>query len=348
MVDTEVMTKATVSPLNESISARATLFLEPDLIDALASVYRCTPRKLAVTYADQPVSAFHVKRPGTDRICFAPFNFQPVLRDLAPEIARAIVAMAKGTNLKSTARIKLHHILPVRIVDELDLKVASNSVETLLALKPQAEATIAALPKKQRWKLKTARADAAMAGVSVRRFTDEATLQHFYDIMLRAYRDKHRMIPQPYALLRNLLMLRNGKRSCDGYIAERKDGKVLGGIFVEKDEFQWSYAWAANVPDPNVESLGLGTLLVGQVICDAADAGISLFSFGVSPLSHDTLRKFKRNWGAEEHLVYEYFWNEKPHLSDLHANFDLAKQVLSISPLSVIRAASSIAVRWLV
>ena len=347
-VSAEAMT-VNVLNVNETIPVRATLFLEPELIKVLTRVYGCKSHTLDVSYQGEPVSAFRIKRPGTDRFCFAPFNFQPVFRDLASDITREIVATSKRINSRSTARVKLHHALPAEIVDELELKVASNTVETLLALNSSADVTYAALPKKQRWKLKTARANAAGAGVIVRQFNDETTLGRFYNIMLQAYRDKHQMIPQPYALLRDLLKLNNGKRCCNGYVAERRDnGEILGGIFLSKDEFQWSYAWAANLPNPDVEALGLGTLLVGQAICDAADAGALVFSFGVSPLSHITLRNFKRNWGAVEHPVYDYFYNEQPQVSDLHTDFRVIKKGLSITPLPIIRVASKLAVKWLV
>jgi GNAT superfamily N-acetyltransferase len=156
------------------------------------------------------------------------------------------------------------------------------------------------------------------------------------------------MIPQPLSLMLDILRISNRSRNSIGYVAEHETGRILGGILVLRDETQWSYGWAANVTSPDVERLGLGTLLVGAAIADAAKSRVPVFSFGASPLTHEGLRAFKRGWGAEEHEVYDYHWREPPRRIDLHQGFELAKQVVSIAPIPLLKALSPVVVRLMV
>ena len=335
------------SAVNDRLAERATLFLEPAVIEVLSAVYGCEPLPLGLAHRGQSIHGFRIRRPFTDRVVLAPFNFQPIFRDRGEEIVEAIIAAARASGPRTSAVIRLHHRLADGVVARAGLAHAADCVETLLPLASGPDAVVAAFSQNQRRRWRKSVAGAERAAVRVRRFRDLATMRRLYGVLLKAYRDKHRMMPQPLLLFERLLSLPEGTRSCHGYVAEIEGRcEPAGGIVVTCDETQWSYGWGAN--DATYEHLGLGTLLVGTAMLDAAQAGIPVFSFGVSPLTHESLRAFKRNWGAEEHLIHAYYRGERPRPVDLHRDFALAKRVVAMTPLPVLKAISPLAVRWLV
>lgn len=333
---------------NDLLALRASIYTEPQIVAAIGDIYGMTPEPLGLDVGGAAISVYRQARLARRRITLAPFNFQPVLRDDGDRLTRAIIALAAQDGAKTSAVIRLHHALPDETVTELGLSSTAESVETLLALPKGADSALAVFPKKQRWEFKKAHSGASEKGVAVRRFSDDLTLKRFYAVLVRAYRDKHQMLPQPYAIFERLMARSGEGHGCFGYVAERMDsGEILGGIFVLRDETQWCYGWAANAPLAEVEAMDLGTLLVGTSILDAAEAGVPIFSFGASPLSHETLRRFKRKWGAQEHPVLTYGWREELKPVDLHNGFRLAKTVLGRMPLKALELISPYAVKWL-
>jgi hypothetical protein len=307
-----------------------------------------TPEPLGIDVEGAPIFAYRQSRPGRRRITLAPFNFQPILRDDGDRAMRAIIARAAQDGPKTGAVARLHHALPDETIAEFGLSLTAESVETLLALPKGADAAMASLPQKQRWKFRKAQSGAVAQGVAVRRFSDGPTLRRFYAVLLRAYRDKHQMLPQPYAMFERLVAGSDAARRCFGYVAERTgSGEILGGIFIVMDESQWCYGWGANLPQAEAEAMDLGTLLIGTSILDAADEKAPVYSFGASPVSHELLRRFKRKWGGQEHPVLTYGWREELKPVDLHGGFGLAKAVLARMPLKALELISPHAVKWL-
>jgi hypothetical protein len=337
-----------VADPNRLLALRAPIYTEPGIVAAIGQTYGMTPEPLGLAVEGAPVFAYRQSRPGRRRITLAPFNFQPILRDDGDRVLRAIIDRASQDGTGTGAVVRLHHALAPETIAEFGLSLTAESVETLLALPRGAEVAMAALPQKQRWKFRKAQSGAGAKGVVVRRFSDAPTLRRFYQVLLRAYRDKHRMLPQPYSIFERLLAESVGARRCFGYVAERDAGsEILGGILIMQDETQWCYGWGANAPHGDVEAMDLGTLLIGTSILDAAEAGAPLFNFGASPLSHETLRRFKRKWGGQEHPVLTYGWREELKPVDLHGGFGLAKAVLARMPLKALELISPHAVKWL-
>lgn len=342
--------RITKGDINAAARNRATLFLEPEFSKIMLDVYGARPVPLDINvHGETSICGYRIRRPLLDRFTLAPFNFQPVLADRNEEITDALIRLARNAGPNASAQIRLHHALSPEFACSRQLAQSEEIVETLLPLGADPIDIFGEFPKKQRWKFRKAQSDSAKSGVQVRRFEDEQSLREFYRLLVRAYQTKHRMIPQPYSLFQKLLALSRPRRGCHGYVAERIDtGELLGGIFVMRDEIQWNYGWAANAPSREAEALGLGTLLVGTAIAEAAEQGASVFSFGMSPLTHESLRSFKRNWGAQEHPVYTYYWREKPRPVDLHRDYAVAKMLIARVPTAVVRMAAPVAVRWLV
>lgn len=333
--------------INTRFKRRGLIYCDPGLARALAGIYGLKAEELRLAEPAGPVSAFRVSRPGASRVILAPFNFQPVLALRNEQIVREIVRLAEQGPAGTTARIKLHHSLPDSIIAELGLSSSVDGVETLVSLEGGREAVMARMRPRHRSKLRAVRRGCDEAGLDIVRFGDDERLEAFYRIMVAAYRDKHAMLPQPLSLFRTLCRHEAGRRRAFGYAAvDRASGKMAGGVIVLQDEEQWCYGWGAN--RSACASLEIGTHLIGHALEEAIAAGAAVFSLGMSSASQEDLRRYKRGWGGEEHDVLTYGWREQVHSIDLHRDFALAREVLRRMPVSVIRAVSPLAVKWLV
>lgn len=332
-----------------NLSRRCLLYVEPEFSSILSDVYGCRQIVLPLDIGGQRVPAFHVKRPFCNRVVLAPFNFQPVLKDLNTSIVDEIVRSASGISSGTTARIRLHHPLPRDVIDRHGLTVTNESVETLISLLGGIEAVLKNMRPRQRTKWRKVNSSPQQSEFVVSALEDTDSLREFYDLLVRVYRDKHRMLPQPLSLFQRFYSMPHRRsRGTKGYIARSKtNGKVLAGIVVFMDEIQWTYAWGASEQD-DLAPLDLSTLLIGIAIKDAIAAGASLFSLGASPLSHETLRQFKRGWGGEEHEILTYYWRESPAEVDFHHGFPIAKRLVEQVPLPILKGLSPLAVKWLV
>lgn len=340
-------TSACLDGINERIRSRSLRFLEPAVTDILCRIYGLRPVPLGIDAIGYELYGYRIQRPFVDRFVLAPFNFQPVLPDLNDEIAATLVHRAREAGPKATSQIKLHHSLDPRTVSRLGLEENSASVETLVDLTGGETGMLANMRPRHRSKLRHTAKAAAAAGITVAPFRDQATLDDVFRVMLKAYRDKHHMIPQPASLFSRLMSLPDGAHACVGYAArEPSSDRVVGGIIILKDDHQWCYGWGAT--DAAYADFEIGTLLIGEAMFDAVRAGVPVFNLGASPKSHETLRRYKRGWGGGEHDIRTYYFREKPETIDLHEGYPLAKMVIKRAPLGLIRTAAPLAVRWLV
>lgn len=333
--------------INARFERRGLFYCDSALAQALAKVYGLTAELLPLDDPAGPVHAYWIRRPGTSRVVLAPFNFQPVLAPRNEEIVRQITHLAECGPGGTTARIKLHHRLTDDFVGELGLSCALDGIETLISLEGGTEALMARMRPRHRGKLRAVRAACAAAGLTIRAFADDEDLATFYRVLVEAYRDKHAMLPQPLSLFRALCRHNTGARRAVGYAAvDRLSGEMAGGIIVLQDEQQWCYAWGANRAAK--AGLEIGTYLIGHALDEAVTAGAGVFSLGMSAASQDHLRRYKRGWGGEEHEVLSYGWREQARTIDLHHDFSVMRKILRFVPTPLIRAASPLAVRWLV
>jgi hypothetical protein len=333
-------------PVNDAVAARGGFFLEPAVRRVIAQVYACTDFALPVQLEGEAVHGYRIDRPWKRQVTLAPYNFQPVLRDRAEDVARALVAAARDAGPRCTAQIRLHHELNGTLVEALRLSMSASSVESLVPLSGGFDAVMAAMQARHRTKLRKVQASIERGELIVREFRDRETLSDFYQLLVRVYRDKHRMLAQPEILFEKLLALPPGRRTVRAYGVSRADtGALLGGVFVLADEAQWCYAWGAT--DDAAGFSNLSILLIAAAMRDAAAAGAAVFSLGATPLSHDALRQFKRNWGAQEHLLRTYHWREQPAEGDLHAGYPVLKSIVAHAPTWLLRGVSAPVVRLL-
>ncbi len=170
---------------------------------------------------------------------------------------------------------------------------------------------------------------------------DEAELRQFYRVLATQYVREHRMVFQPYALLRRLLQPPlTGKL----LVARTPEGQVAGGMILTADQQVLHYSWGARSQQAN---LSIGTLLVDQAIAYAKQAGFTYFDFGSTPVSDHALLDFKLRWGADKLPVWCYHTLHRPAEIDLNSSYSRPRRWFSKLPVPVAERLMPHLVPWL-
>ena len=182
---------------------------------------------------------------------------------------------------------------------------------------------------KFRTQLKRHHREAIEAGVTFSQTFSEVDLLTFYrEVLVPTYREKHRMLFQPYGLIYRLFK----QPGCRLYIAKRH-GRVLGGVFCTASSEGVHYNWGAMKA---VNKLGIGGLLLDSAIEAAEREGKKWFDLGLTPLTHDGLLRFKTRFGPHVWPVYHYYTLSKPKIMDYHSDMPFARSVISRVPESLL------------
>ena len=136
----------------------------------------------------------------------------------------------------------------------------------------------------------------AEAGVSVGRTEDPLDVRRFHRLMLRRYRDKHRMIGQPlrlFELVRRRLMVSG---EADLWVARKRDGELIAGMLVLVTPAVVTAAFGSS-------SAAYGRLSPDAVLKDAAldhyaRRGHAVFDLGLSSRKQPQLLFAKSRFGG--------------------------------------------------
>jgi hypothetical protein len=196
---------------------------------------------------------------------------------------------------------------------------------------------------------------AKKSGLVVEETESDRELREWYRLYLLTIR-RHRTLP------RRLRQLREARARLGAHwrlVTVKKDGAVIaGGVF---HDIAGTVELMYNASDPEALSLRPNHALYWHMITDSITRGRVGFDFGVS--NHETLERFKRQWGTTPHGVYVYGdrgtseEGQSDSVSTQSAGADsgktrlaartksLAGDVLAVSPLTVNRAIGSVAYR---
>jgi hypothetical protein len=313
-------------------------------------VYRC---RAAHRVVDTPagrmgVPMFAVERPLIGKkIVSMPFYFYPKLvgvQDWRTAVACMMDAARKlGPSAGVVARTDSG--LPPDFVQEFGIQTVINSIESRVQLGADAQAQRDRYQKRLAEKIGKARRDIDQSGSKVEVFAGLGAARKFYEILTRQYRDKHRMLPQPWELFRRLFSSEMTRGFVKGYALFRGD-RMLAGMVVLGDSQEWKYCWGATSDSCDVRNAS--AVLIDRSISDAVAAGATLYNMGSSSPTDENLLSFKSHWGSTETPIFSYHWNCAARKIDLNADFQFPRWVIHHSPLFAVERAAKVLVPWLV
>jgi predicted N-acyltransferase len=278
------------------------IYYHPIWLELLAEVYGYRPMHLACENARGQLVAilplFHQRGLHSGHMFRSVFT-GPLARDEQSEFALLQAAVEVARAIPGG---QLHLKMPPRVFDHpVDGLAGAAAYETYhLALPARTEllrldSTIRRAVNK-----------ALRQGVTVRRAQSEADLRLWYDLYVQTMR-RLLVLPAPYRLFELAWRRLSPHGMLRLLLAERVDAgetKLLGGILlllcgqtVSFDSLGWR---------EEDQALRVNDLLHWQTIHDACAEGLRWYDLGDVALSNQGLARYKRKWGAEALLIYDY------------------------------------------
>lgn len=290
-----------------NMNEQATFFHTLEWRNIIAEVYGFLPVYLIALKTDGEVSgimpSFLTKSHFFGKkIVSTPFNFYngPLFHDV--EAGRALIdSLTEIAKEKGAKYIELKTLKPLDEKLEAGLVKREHYYISGLKLEDDVET---AYQKKHRKNMRTILRNAEKNGISVHATRNVDDLASFYDLMVKEYRDKHLMIPQPYSLF-SLLMSNLAPKGMAKLLVAKQEEKVIGGMFLLLYRDKAIYAWGST--DESSSRYSVSSLLVDHAIKDCQSQGFKSFDFGVTSPYQENLLFFKSRWGACHIRLSSYY-----------------------------------------
>ena len=322
---------------------------DPAMIELIANVYRCEPAHQVVDTPKGPmgVPMFKVCKPFIEKkIVSMPFYFYPKLVG-ADDYEAAMTRMieeAGSLGPRASVAAKTDQTLPESFQRQERVEAIVNSIESRIDLLTDAGLQRKKYQKRHFEKIGKARRDIAQKGDRIAPLDGREGARQFYNLLIRQYRDKHWMLPQPWNLFENLFSAKMSMGFVRGYGLFRSD-KLLAGIIVVGDRHEWKYCWGATSASCDVANASAA--LIDESIADAIAAGAKLYNLGSSSPTDENLLAFKSHWSSTQTPIHTYYWNCRAQKIDLNTGFRFPRWVIHHSPLFAVEMAAKIFVPWL-
>ncbi|MBL7147202.1 MAG: GNAT family N-acetyltransferase [Nanoarchaeota archaeon] len=279
------------------------------------------------------------------KIVSTPFNFyNPPLFDdeeTGKELIDHIINVGKKENVRYVELKALEKFNP-ELISQLNIQENEHHFISNLKLESNPEKNYYPRLKKN---LRTLKRNAEKEKVILREFRDESELKQFYDILVKLYRNKHNMIPQPYALFHE--MYKTFGENFKLLVAVHKS-KIIAGMVLLFFKKQAVYAYGAS--DQDYVRFSPGTLLIDEAIRKTSKMGYAELDFGLTSPFQKNLLDYKSNWGAKS-LKLPYYYalirsNQIPEL-DFSTAYKPLRKYFKYVPLPVVKLISPIVTKKL-
>jgi lipid II:glycine glycyltransferase (peptidoglycan interpeptide bridge formation enzyme) len=329
---------------------QATFFHTLEWRDIIAEIYGFLPVYLIALDTDGEVSGimpsfFTKSHFFGKKIVSTPFNFYngPLFNDR--EAGKALIDNLTEIGKEKGARyIELKTLKPLDENLEAGLVKREHYYISGLKLEDDVET---AYQKKHRKNMRTILKNAEKNGISVQDMRNVDDLKSFYDLMVKEYRDKHLMIPQPYSLF-SLLISRLAPKGMAKLLVAKHEEKVIGGMFLLLYRDKAIYAWGTT--DESFSRYSVSSLLVDYAIKDCQSKGFKSFDFGVTSPYQESLLFFKSRWGASHTRLSSYYklinCKKAPEM-DYYKSYLNLRRPFRYLPLWLIKAVSPIVTKQL-
>ena len=327
-----------------------TILHDVNFIQIMEDVYHCTavPQLIKVNDHVCGISAFKVfSLLSSRKLTSMPFNFYPDLVGFQDDenAFSHLISVAEKMPGEVYVEYKTFSEMSLQELHGKKVYRTSSSMVSTLALQNNYTSQQKGYSKSRRNDIRRTSKHAIGARIQFTRASDLGMVRDFYNLLSRLYRDKHRMIPQPWELYKQIYSGLVSRGMADYYLA-LNSSEVIAGIVVLKKNHHWEYCWAASSSE--FHKLGLNALLVDWAIRDAIEAGMKTFGFGSSSPSDDRLLFFKDSWGCMHKPIYYYYWNHQPKPIDLETSFSTLRKAFRFIPLWLLRLISNYLVPQLV
>lgn len=279
------------------------------------------------------------------KIVSTPFNFynQTLFDDkeTGKNLIEHLTTIGKKEKIKYI-ELKTLEKFDSKLVSQLNMKESEHYFISNLELISDPEEKYYPRLRKN---LRTLKRNAETENIKIRKLKDENDLRQFYDILMRLYRDKHNMIPQPYAFFYRMCKLFD--KNFQLLVAEH-NGKVIAGMVLLFFKKQVVYAYGASSQD--YTRFSPGTLLVDEAIRRTSKMGCTKMDFGVTSAHQENLLNYKSNWGAEpSKLPYYYILIKSDKIPELdyHTSYKNIRKYFKYVPMFLVRFLSPIITRKL-
>ena len=185
-------------------------------------------------------------------------------------------------------------------------------------------------------------------GCRVRELRDLADLKSFYDLMVLVRRDKFRMIPPPWILLKETYAHFSRRKEIKIWLMTDNADRLIGGMLLLMFQKTATAVWSAT--DPDYQHLSPFYLLIDSAIQFCAKNGFRYFDLGITSPHHKGLLDFKERWGCQTKNASIYFYligaKKYPNL-DYHTAFPRLRGCLAHVPLGLLKMMSPLVTRHL-
>jgi len=311
--------------------------------DIIEKVYKFKPYYLLAMSNDKVhgvLCSFLTKGIFGKKIVSTPFNFynQPLFDndESGKKLIEHIISVGKQENVEYIELKALEKFNP-ELVSYLGVKEDDHYFISNLKLVSNYEEKYYPRLKKN---LRTLKRNAEKENIRIRTLKDEDDLKQFYNILVRLYRDKHNMIPQPYALFYE--MYKTFDKNFELIVAEHNN-KVIAGMILLFFKKQVVYAYGASNQD--YVNFSPGTLLVDETISMISKKGYETMDFGVTSPHQESLLEYKSNWGAEpSKLPYYYYLIRSDRIPklDYHTSYRSIRKFFRYVPIPIVKILSPI------
>jgi len=167
----------------------------------------------------------------------------------------------------------------------------------------------------------------------------EHLLGDFYRLLLKTRR-RHQSLPQPRAWFRNLA--ENLGESLDVRVAH-KDGRPVAALLTLR--FKETVVYKYGCSDERYHNLAGIPWLFWKVIEESKAEGAKLLDFGRTDFEHDSLRRFKDQFGAGSQQITYFRYPARAAKAINTTNLSKLRRVCSFMPDTLLSAAGNLAYR---
>ena len=179
---------------------------------------------------------------------------------------------------------------------------------------------------------------ARASGISVRIENRRNAFDSFYELMVET-RQRQGSLPYARRFFGDLSQCLDGSQR-KLYLAY-SGTKPIAGLLMLVHGKRAIYAYGASTNDRGLLRLRPNELLFWKSIEDAHLSGIAVYDFGITPLDHSSLLRFKSQWGPENRkLFYSYFLGRSksvPRLDRSGTLVSLSSSVFKMLPKPIFK-----------